>query len=168
MIIACLVAFLAPSSAIFAATEFGASPVPTSTGTPSGFESGTSDNPFNKNLVSEVSGKLPSEYNRSSDPILLIVRIIRILLSFVGIGLTGLLVYAGFQYMTAAGDDGKIDESKATIRNAVIGLIIIMSSWTLSTFIINRLRATTRAGATRLESSVLQDAAIYGTNQLLR
>lgn len=117
-------------------------------------------NPFNKNLVGEVSGFLPTEYNRTDDPIVLTIRIIRIALTFVGVGLTGLLVYAGFLWMTAAGNDDQITTSKSTMKNAVIGLLIIMMSWTLATFIINRIRAATRAGATRLETSSFGSSVI--------
>lgn len=113
------------------------------------------DNPFNKNLVGEVSDYLPQEYNRTDDPIVLTIRIIRIALTFVGVGLTGLLVYAGFLWMTAAGNDDQIATSKSTMKNAVIGLLIIMMSWTLATFIINRIRAATRAGAGRAENVII-------------
>lgn len=112
-------------------------------------------NPFNKNLVGEVSNALPQEYNRTDDPIVLTIRIIRIALTFVGVGLTGLLVYAGFLWMTAAGNDDQITTAKSTMKNAVIGLLIIMMSWTLATFIINRIRAATRAGAGRAENVLL-------------
>ncbi len=117
-------------------------------------------NPFNKNLVGEVSGFLPTEYNRTDDPIVLTIRIIRIALTFVGVGLTGLLVYAGFLWMTAAGNDDQITTAKSTMKNAVIGLLIIMMSWTLATFIINRIRAATRAGATRLETTSFGSSVI--------
>lgn len=113
------------------------------------------NNPFTKNLVGEVSNYLPQEYNRTDDPIVLTIRIIRIALTFVGVGLTGLLVYAGFLWMTAAGNDDQITTSKSTMKNAVIGLLIIMMSWTLATFIINRIRAATRAGAGRAENLII-------------
>lgn len=118
-------------------------------------------NPFNKNLVGEVSDNLPQEYNRTDDPIILIIRIIRIALTFVGVGLTGLLVYAGFLWMTAAGNDDQITTAKSTMKNAVIGLLIIMMSWTLATFIINRIRAATRAGSSRVENAVFDSVQLF-------
>lgn len=103
-------------------------------------------NPFNTDLVGEVGGTIPAEYRSSvSNPVLIVVKVIRILLSFVGIGLVGLLVYAGFMWMTSAGNDDQVSTAKSTIKNAVIGLIVIMMAWTLSTFIIQRIQVATRS-----------------------
>ena len=43
-------------------------------------------------------------------------------------------VYAGVVYMTSAGDDKKVSQAKATMVNAVLGLIIIMLAFQLSDF----------------------------------
>lgn len=49
------------------------------------------------------------------------------------LGITGSLallmfVYGGFKMITAAGEGGKVDEGKTVIKNAVVGIIIIMTS----------------------------------------
>jgi len=66
----------------------------------------------------------------------LIGNIIKFFLSFLGILAVILILYAGFLWMTAGGDTGKVDKAKAYIKNAVIGIIIIMSAYILTTFII--------------------------------
>lgn len=69
----------------------------------------------------------------------IIGRIIYILLSLVGIVLLGIILYAGFLWMTAAGDEKQVTQAKDRIRNAVIGLIIIASSFAITAFIMSQL-----------------------------
>jgi hypothetical protein len=45
--------------------------------------------------------------------------------------------------MTAGGDDKQVTEAKTMIRNAVIGLVIIMASYALSNFVLTQLVAVT-------------------------
>ncbi|HQA63804.1 MAG TPA: hypothetical protein PK085_01705, partial [bacterium] len=68
-----------------------------------------------------------------------IARIVQVILGFLGILAVLLILYAGFIWMTAAGDPAKIDKAKKIIINAVIGLIIIFSAFAIVSFIINQL-----------------------------
>ncbi|MFA5935877.1 MAG: hypothetical protein WC787_03425 [Patescibacteria group bacterium] len=74
-----------------------------------------------------------------SDLIQIIGRIINIFLGFLGVVFLVLLLYAGFTWMTAGGDATKVDTAKKTIRNAIIGLVIIASAWAITAFILNAL-----------------------------
>lgn len=69
------------------------------------------------------------------------VRIIMIVLSTLGVVFLALLLLAGFKYMTAAGDEEKVKEAIKQITQAVIGLVIILSAWGISYFILLRVRA---------------------------
>lgn len=65
-----------------------------------------------------------------------------------GLGLLGiiclfLVLYAGFLWMTAGGDGKKVDEAKTIMRNAVAGLIIIMSAYAISSFIFEQIANAT-------------------------
>lgn len=83
----------------------------------------------------------------SADPRIIASRIIQIFLGFLGIIAVGLIVYAGFLWMTAAGNEDKIDRAKKTLVSAVVGLIIILSAFAIATFILNKLlEATGGAG----------------------
>ena len=74
----------------------------------------------------------------------IIGNIINIALSFLGILLLIYLVYAGFLYMTAQGESKNISKAQDMIRDAIIGLIIIVSSFAISNFVLNALpRITT-------------------------
>ncbi len=67
--------------------------------------------------------------------------------ALLGIVMLVLIIYAGFLWMTSGGDQTQVDRAKTMLRNAVIGVIIILSSWALTTFVINALiNATTGGG----------------------
>lgn len=66
---------------------------------------------------------------------LIIVRAIRVFLGFLGIVFIVLMVMAGFKYMTSQGNEDKIEEAIAQIKNATIGLVIIMISWSITSFV---------------------------------
>lgn len=68
--------------------------------------------------------------------------IISIFLSFLGVIFLVLMLYAGFNWMTAAGDEEKITKAKSTIRASIIGLMIVISAYALSVFIIENLWGT--------------------------
>jgi hypothetical protein len=70
-----------------------------------------------------------------------IVRIINIILSFLGIIAVVLIIFAGFQWMTAAGNEEQIKKAKGLLKNAVIGLAIILMAWSITYFIMTRLWA---------------------------
>ena len=75
----------------------------------------------------------------STDPRLVIARLIQIVLGFLGILALSLIVYGGFMWMTSAGNQEKIDRAKKVLKNAIIGLIIILSSFGIVTFVLNSL-----------------------------
>lgn len=65
-----------------------------------------------------------------------IARIINIILGFLGVIFFGLTIFAGFQYMTSAGNEEQSKKAVALLRNAVIGLLIILVSWAISRYIL--------------------------------
>ncbi len=68
---------------------------------------------------------------------ILIGRIIRTLLGLIGIIFLVLMVYAGFLWMTARGEEGPVEKAKEIIKSSIIGLIIIFLAYALTGFIIN-------------------------------
>ena len=76
---------------------------------------------------------------------LIIARIIRAVLGFIGIVLLIVVLYAGFLIMLSQGDEKKIALGKLTLRNAVIGLFIILSAFAIVQFVINQLARATGA-----------------------
>lgn len=66
-------------------------------------------------------------------------RIINVVLGFIGILLLGYILFAGFLWMTAGGDEGKVKTATAMIRNAIIGLLIIIAAFAISNFVLGSL-----------------------------
>jgi len=75
----------------------------------------------------------------SGDIRTIILRIIQIALSFLGVIALIIILYAGFRWMTSGGDEEKIGQARKTLRDAIIGLIIIFASWAVVTFVISSL-----------------------------
>lgn len=66
-------------------------------------------------------------------------RIVKVFFSLLGIIFIVLMLYAGYHWMTAAGDQGKIEKAQNTIRRAIIGLVITVGSYAISNFVIYKL-----------------------------
>ncbi|NTW22484.1 hypothetical protein HGA34_02985 [Candidatus Falkowbacteria bacterium] len=58
-------------------------------------------------------------------------QVISAFLSLLGIIFIVLIVYSGYNWMTAAGDSGKVDKAKETLWRAVIGLIITVGAYAI-------------------------------------
>lgn len=67
----------------------------------------------------------------------IVARLIRLFLSFIGIILVLIILYAGLIWMLSGGDEEKVATAKKTIINAIIGLIIILLSNSIIRFIVN-------------------------------
>lgn len=65
--------------------------------------------------------------------------IVSAFLSLLGIIFVVLMLYGGYNWMTAAGDESKVDKAKTTIRQAIIGLIIVAGSYAIWFFIYDKL-----------------------------
>ncbi len=71
-------------------------------------------------------------------------KVVQIALGLLGILATVLIVYAGFKWMTAAGNEEQVGEAKKIMYQAVIGLVIIMSAYSIVRFVLPQLfKATT-------------------------
>ena len=64
-----------------------------------------------------------------------VAKVIDTLLIVAGIIAFFYLLYGGIQYMTAGGDAEKATAARITILNAVIGIIIIVISFSIVTFV---------------------------------
>ncbi len=78
--------------------------------------------------------------------------IIKAALSLIGILLVLLLLYGGFRWMTAAGNEDQVTEAKNVIKNAVIGIVIILISYSITTFVIKELNKATGGETGSIES----------------
>lgn len=67
--------------------------------------------------------------------------IINAALSMVGLIFLVLMVYGGFLWMTARGEESNIEKAQKIISAAVIGLVVIMAAYAITFFVTSRLEA---------------------------
>ncbi|MBP9827671.1 Ig-like domain-containing protein [Patescibacteria group bacterium] len=69
--------------------------------------------------------------------------IINVFLGFLGVIFLILVIYSGFLWMTAGGDDEKVNRAKQTLIRGAIGLAIVLSAFAITSFIMNALLGAT-------------------------
>lgn len=75
-----------------------------------------------------------------------VATVIKAFLGLLGIIFIFLMVYAGYHWMTAAGDEQKVTKAKDTLRTAIIGLIIIVAAYSITYFVIKALGSAAGSG----------------------
>ena len=88
------------------------------------------------------------------DPVEIIVDIINVLLYFLGSIFLVLILWAGFKWMTAAGNNDAIKKSRDTIINSVVGLIIIFASYAIVNFVLENLVDAAGSGGGGIPATV--------------
>lgn len=71
---------------------------------------------------------------------------INVVLGFSGVILLGYVLYAGFLWMTSGGEMEKAKEARTMISNAVVGLIILVSAFAISSFVLAALTRISQGG----------------------
>ncbi|MBD3311357.1 MAG: hypothetical protein GF349_02570 [Candidatus Magasanikbacteria bacterium] len=64
--------------------------------------------------------------------------VVKAALSLVGIIFTLLLVYAGYLWMTARGEEDKVNKATKIIQAAIVGLIITLAAYSITNFVVPR------------------------------
>ena len=80
------------------------------------------------------------------DPRLVVARIINVALGILGTIAVVLIVYAGFLWMTAGGNDEQAGKAKSIIFASIIGLVIILSAYAISIFVVKNVYEATTGG----------------------
>ncbi len=63
--------------------------------------------------------------------------IISSFLGLLGVVFLVLMVYAGYTWMTAQGDEKKVEKAKDTIKNCVIGLALVLTAYGITRLIVS-------------------------------
>ncbi|MCL5795056.1 MAG: hypothetical protein M1338_01735 [Patescibacteria group bacterium] len=74
-----------------------------------------------------------------------IMNVVNVLMGFLGIIAIIIILWGGFKWMTAGGNEEKVGEAKKIITAGIIGLIIIFISYAIATFVISQLITATGA-----------------------
>jgi len=72
-------------------------------------------------------------------------RIINAVFCLLGLCAGIIIIAAGFQWMSSGGDKEKIDGAKKLMTSALVGLIIVILAYAISTFVMSRLFNLTTA-----------------------
>jgi hypothetical protein len=78
----------------------------------------------------------------------IIGKIVGVGLSMLGVIFFLLILYAGFLWMTAMGDKGKIDQSKSILETAAVGLMIVLASYAIATFLFSNIAGSGTGSST--------------------
>ena len=79
-----------------------------------------------------------TDATKASTPIIIGV-VVRAFIGFLGLTFIVLILIAGFKWMTASGNEETVKKATTTITNAVIGLVVALSAWSLWTFVLEKL-----------------------------
>src|SRR3989338_8891632 len=82
-----------------------------------------------------------------------VANIINIILGFLGVIAVIMIIIAGFKWMMAGGNEETVKQARGNIMNAVIGLLIVFSSYIIINFAVKYLSQATGAGSTSTSGS---------------
>ncbi|MFA5420944.1 MAG: hypothetical protein WC280_02900 [Patescibacteria group bacterium] len=67
----------------------------------------------------------------------IVATVISVILSFLGVIFIILVIYAGFSWMTAGGNEEQVKKAQKILKNSIIGLVVVLGSYALSWLILN-------------------------------
>ena len=88
------------------------------------------------NLGIEYANNLGLTGN-NADPRDAAVTIVRYLMTFLAIIAVIIVLYGGFRWMTANGNEDRVESAKRTIIAGAIGLVVILAAFAIVQFVIN-------------------------------
>lgn len=68
-----------------------------------------------------------------------IASIINVFMGLLGIIAVVIILYGGFMWMTAAGNEERVDKARKMIVSGIIGLAIILSAYAIARFVVGSL-----------------------------
>jgi hypothetical protein len=89
-----------------------------------------------------------------ADPRMIAVRLVNASLEFLAIITLVMILWGGFLFLVSGGKDEKMKRAGAVIKNAIIGLIIIMCSWMIVRFVITEVVEAMGADETPVEEVI--------------
>lgn len=72
--------------------------------------------------------------------------VISVVLEFVGVIFLGLMLYGGFVWMIARGNEQEIEKAKRVLESAVIGLAVVAAAYTITYFVVQHFAPTPGPG----------------------
>lgn len=88
--------------------------------------------------VNEVGKEAYGQSGDPKDPRTIVADVIKIVLQFLAIIFLILMIWSGFEWMTAGGNEDKVAQSKKRLKNSAIGLAIILMAYGVTYFVIEQ------------------------------
>lgn len=97
------------------------------------------------NIKAQTDNASASSYNAADANTIysLVQTVINAFLALIGVILLAYLLSAGYKWMTAHGEEEKVNQAKDTIKRAIVGTIIVVGAYAISIFVMTRLEAGT-------------------------
>jgi len=96
----------------------------------------TSANGINSAFSNADTVAQDAGYENSKSITVLAGEIVQLALSILGVLCVVFMIYAGFLWLTAAGNEQRVDKAKKVIFESIIGLIIILAAYAITYFIV--------------------------------
>ena len=91
--------------------------------------------------IEDVGQKAYGESGSPQDIRITAMKIVNVVLQFLSVIFLVLILVSGYQWMTSGGNEEQVKKAKKNLSNAVIGLVIILASWSIAYFILRRMVA---------------------------
>ena len=104
------------------------------------------DGSLRTDVHENASALATGRFNLSMNPSDVIAGIIKAFLGLLGVIFIILIIYAGFTWMTAGGEEEKVRKSKEIIKRSIIGLAIIIAAYAITAFVFKSLPGGTGTG----------------------
>lgn len=83
--------------------------------------------------------------NQVTDYADLVGQVIGAFFAILGIIFLGFIIYGGWMWMSARGEEQRVTEAKAIMRNAVIGVIILVGAYAITFFVLTALEGFSKS-----------------------
>jgi hypothetical protein len=91
---------------------------------------------FDTDVTNEATSKIITDIPTG------IGKLIGTILAYVGVAFFLLMIYGGILWMTAHGNETQVTKAKDLITSAVVGLIIVLSAYVITSFVASNLGAS--------------------------
>ncbi len=90
-----------------------------------------------------VNTRIPIEGYGSNSPEEIVIQLINWVLGILALIAVVLILIGGFKWMTAAGNEEKVEGAKKLIIAAIIGMVIVLAAWGISLYAVSILAGVT-------------------------
>lgn len=87
--------------------------------------------------ISKTVGENSGYSTKDLDLIEIVITAIQLVLSVLGIIFIIFIIYSGFSWMMAGGNEETVTKAKRVLKNAAIGLVVVIGAYAISYFVVS-------------------------------